>query len=56
MTCTDVFRGRLFCVVGGGGGSGKGVQWEHLFMEEFITREENFHEEAAGTSSIIKKK
>ena len=33
-----------------------GVTWEDLSMEEFIIREENFHEGATGFSSIIKKK
>ena len=51
MKCTDVFRGTFSRW--GGGGSGGGVTWEDLSMEEFIMREENFHEGGAGFSSII---
>ena len=35
------------------GGSGEGVTWEDCSMEEFIMREENVNEGAAGFSSII---
>ena len=31
----------------------EGVTWDDLSMEEFIMREENFHEEGAGFSSIM---
>ena len=54
MKRTDVFRGTFLRwgeVVGL-----RGVTWEDRSMEEFITREENFHEVGAGFSSIIKKK
>ena len=44
-TCTDDFRVK--------GGSGEGVTWEDCSMEEFTMMEENFHEGAAGFSSII---
>ena len=50
MKCTDVFRG-TFSRWGGVGR--EEVTWEDLSMEEFIMREENFHEGAAGFSSII---
>ena len=32
---------------------GERVPWEDLFIEEFIMREKNFHEEGVGFSSII---
>jgi len=32
---------------------GEGVTWEDLSMEEFVMREENFHEGAAEFSGII---
>ena len=32
---------------------GRGLTWDDLSMEEFIMREENFHDGAAGFSSII---
>ena len=44
----QTFLGGLFRVEGG-----EGVMWEDLSMEEFIMREENFHEGASGFSSII---
>ena len=47
--CTNVFRG-LFSVHGGR------VTWEDFSMDEFIMREENFHEGSAIFSSIISKK
>ena len=50
MKCTDVFRG-IFRV--GGSGSGEWVTWKDLSMEEFIMREESFHEGGAGFSSVI---
>ena len=52
MKCTDVLGGTF----SRWGGDGSGVKWEDLSMEEFIMREENFHEGGAGFSSIIKKK
>ena len=51
MKCTYVFRGTFSHW--GGSGSGELVTWEDLSMEEFIMREENFHEMATGFSSII---
>ena len=52
MKCTHVFRGAFSNW--GGGGSGDGVTWEDLSMEEFFLKEENIHEGGAGFSSIIK--
>ena len=54
MKCTDVFRGAFH--VGVGVGMGEGITWEDLSIEEFIMREENFHEGGARFSGIIKKK
>ena len=54
MKCTDFFRGTFSRW--GGSGSRERITWEDLSMEEFIMREENFHEGGAGFSSIIKKK
>ena len=34
----------------------EGLTWVDLFMDEFIMREENFHEGDTGFSSIIKQK
>ena len=34
----------------------EGVTWEDLQMEEFIMKEDNFHEGGAEFSIIIKKK
>ena len=51
MKCTDGFRGTFSRC--GGGRSGEGVTWEDLSTEEFIMREENFHEKGARFSSII---
>ena len=48
--CTDVFGG-TFCV--GMGVQVEGTMWEDLSMEEYIMKEENFHEGGAGFSSII---
>ena len=53
MKCTDV-SGVFFVL--GGGGSGKGVTWEDISMEEFIMREDNFHEGGAGLLALFKKK
>ena len=50
MKCTDVFSGTFSP---GGDGSGEGIMWEDLSMEEFFTREENIHERGAGFFSII---
>ena len=49
MKRTDVFRGTF----SRWGGLGEGLTWLDLSMEEFIIREENFHEGSAGFSSII---
>ena len=46
--CTHVLRGTFHV-------TGEGVTWEDLSLEEFIMREENFHERDAGFSSIKKK-
>ena len=51
--CTDVF-GETFSHWGWSG-SGEKVTWEVLSMEEFIMREENFHEGALLFSRIILK-
>ena len=40
----------------GGGVEKKEICWGELSIEEFVMREENFHEGRAGFSSIIKKK
>jgi len=37
-------------------GQGEDVAWEYLSIEEFNTREGNFHEKGARLSSIIWKK
>ena len=47
--CTNVFRGTFLQW----GDRGEGVTWENLSIEEFIMREENFHEGGTGFSSII---
>ena len=52
--CKSVFRGIFFLGGGGGGVSGGRVTLEDIFMEEFVLGEENFNEEGAGFSSIIK--
>ena len=52
MKCTDVFRGTFSCCWVGVG-LGDGVTREDLSMEEFVMREENFHEGGVGFSSII---
>ena len=44
-----MFSGGFFVVRG----SGEGIKWENLSMEEFIMREENFHKGGPGFSSII---
>ena len=43
--CTAVFKGTFSRW--GGGGSREGVMWEDFVLEEFIIREENFHEDDA---------
>ena len=50
-----MFSGWLFRV-GVGIGRGEGVTWDDLSTQEFIKREEIFHEGGAGFSSITKKK
>ena len=50
--CTDVFRG----IFGLGGEVEGGTMWKDFSMEELVVGEENFNEEGAGFSSIIKKK
>ena len=40
----------------GGRGWGEGATWEDLPMNQFVIREEGFHEGGAGFSSIILKK
>ena len=37
-------------------GQGERVTRDYLSMEEFSIKEENFHEEGSGFSSIIEKK
>ena len=37
------------------GGGGSGVTWEDLSMEEYIMREENFHEGVQDFLSLSKK-
>ena len=49
----ETFSGGLFHFEVGEGGSAVAVPWEDLSMEEFVTREANFHEGAKGFSSII---
>ena len=49
--CTEVFRG-IFRL----GVLEEGDMSGELPLEEFVMREENFHEGSAGFSSIIKKK
>ena len=39
-----------------GVGQREGVTWEDLSMEEFIMREENFHEGAQDFLALFKKK
>ena len=54
--CTEVLRGTSHATRGSGvegTGWGEGITWDDLSMEEFIMREENFHDGAAGFSSII---
>ena len=46
--CTDVLRG-IFFVEGGG----EGAMLKDLYLEEFITGKEKFHEGSAGFSRII---
>ena len=48
----QTFSGKLFRVEVGLG-LGKGIMWKDLSMEEFIIKEENFHEGDTGFSSII---
>ena len=48
----EVYR-RFQGTFSGWGGGGSGVTWEVLSMEEFIMRQENFHEGCEGFSSII---
>ena len=50
MKCTDVSG--LFFVLNGGG-SAKWVTWEDISMEEFIMREDNFHEGGAGFLALF---
>ena len=50
-TCTDDFRGTFHVK----GGSREAIMREDRSMEEFITRDGNFHEGAAGFFNIILK-
>ena len=51
MKCTDAFRETFSRWVRVG--RWEGVTWEDLSMEEFIMREENFHEGGAGYPSVV---
>ena len=47
--CTDVFRGIFWL----GEGLKRVGYLGELFMEEYVMRDENFHEESVGFTSII---
>ena len=51
--CTDIIRGIFLVWVWG---SGEGVIWEDLSLEEYFMGEEKFNEKGAGLSSITIKK
>ena len=50
--CTHVFKGFFF---GFGEGLRRAEMLGELSIKEFVTGEENFHEQSSGFSSIIKK-